>query len=144
MISFVWGLFLTIFIFCACYCFCFVILCALPKKQEEVKPIEQAQPSPPSTPKPTVYYVTSAPKRKKKRPKSNNIGLKGAMMPSGTVVIANPDAIKKHAPKKATTTRKASSTTTKATAKTSSIASTKSAVAKKPTRSKSTKAKVSL
>ena len=98
MVNFFVGFISFAAIFAVCYIFCF----ALHRLKENMfkaktKNIDEPKDIPPEQEQenPRVYYIASPPKKRKKRPKTQSIGLKGAMMPKGTVVIADAKALAK-------------------------------------------------
>ena len=104
MVSFFWGLFITFIFFVACLTACAFLQAYLRLKREASLKREntEKESEPPTLKKqsqPAVYYITSAPKKRKKPHKTQNIGLKGALMQNGSLIISDMEAIKKNAPK---------------------------------------------
>ena len=109
MINFFAGVMLTALIFAVCFACCAALSIFLRSRSAMQSPPEPPEAQQEQTEaKPTVYYLASPKKPKRKRPKSNTIGLKGALMPKGSVVIADADALQSNAPVKRTTKTSAS------------------------------------
>lgn len=107
MINFFVGLLLTAIIFSACFVAC-AAFTSYAVKRPSPPTIKHDSPQEES-PQPRVYYLSSRIKNKQKRPKSRTIALKGALMPKGTVVVADANALQKSAHKAGTRTSKAAS-----------------------------------
>jgi len=79
--------------FAALLYLCCLLLCVAVKKLIAKLPRRPAESKSEKPTESAVYYVTTPPKKAKKRPKSHTIPLKGAMLPSGTKVIASDKAL---------------------------------------------------
>ena len=96
MVNFFVGFFSFAAIFAACYILCFGLRHLKENMfKAKTKPADIPAEQSPEQENTRVYYITPPPKKRKKRPKTQSIGLKGAMMPKGTVVITDPKALPK-------------------------------------------------